>query len=201
MINNPKNNNKSQEDILDSLIFKMTKAIDKKDYEAFLNLKASFLSITSKDQNKETPLPQIKKFVEIGNIEYLRNSIKIDEYARRINHRWNNLSDSEKEKYLIKKNKTSDSKVAFNGEKFTKELEKKFQNLQKKANFISRDAYYELMQSGYKAEKISIKKNSFSVPVLCNQESLVLKSKEDFKKFILQHEKNFNWDIEKRMRS
>ena len=142
-----------EDNFLENLVYKMVKAIDKKNQESFFNLKSTF------------------------------------------------VSDKEKEKYISKKAKKSNSEIVFCGEKFAKDLEKKLCSLQKKANFVSRDAYYELMQSGYKAEKISIRKNSISVPVLCNQQALVLKSKEDFEKFVKQHENNFNWDIEKRMRA
>jgi hypothetical protein len=55
------------------------------------------------------------------------------------------------------------------------------------------------MSVGYKAEEITKKRKVFFVPVLTGQESLVLKSQEDFEKFVKQHEKNFNGDVEKRM--
>ena len=181
-----------EDNFLENLVGKMAKALNQKDHGTFFNLKSTFLSLTSKKENIETPPPQIVKLADIQDTGYLKNAIKIDEWARRINHRWGNLSDLEKKKYLVK--------GTFNGEKFAKDLDKKFQSLQKKADFVSRDAFYELMQSGYKAEKISIRKNSISIPVLCRQEALVLKSKEDFEKFIKQHEKNFKWDVEKRMR-
>ena len=191
----------NEDNFLENLVGKMAKALDKKDHGTFFSLKSIFSSLTLKNEDIKTPPPQIVRLADIQNSGYLKNAIKIDEYARRINHRWSNLSNAEKSKYISKKAKTSDSKIVFCGEKFAKDLEKKFYSLQKKADFVSRDAYYELMNAGYKAEKISIRKNSVSIHVLCSQEALVLKSKEDFERFVLQHENNFKWDIEQRMRA
>ena len=50
-----------EDNFLENLVYKMVKAIDKKNQESFFNLKSTFVSVVSNKEDKETlPLQNVK---------------------------------------------------------------------------------------------------------------------------------------------
>lgn len=188
-----------QEDkFFEDLVYKMAKTIDKKDQSAFLNLKSAFVSLAQKQEDASVKnFDELKeknqkaKFTSFGNIEYVKKAIWVDELARKVRDRWFRTSQDDNEKYP-KKNLEA---------KLINNLESKRLGLLKKEIFVSPEAYYEMMTVGYLPEKITKNKKGFLVPVFSAKEPLVLKTKEEFDRFVKQHEKNFLDDIGKRLNS
>lgn len=174
----------------EDLVCKMIKAANSRNKGAFWDIKAVFTSLVAKQEEKPQPaqFAQPAQFLSFGNIEYLRDAIKIDELARRVRDRWYKTCQDKKIKYP---QKNLESKLINN-------FENKRLSLEKKGIFVPQDAYYELMSVGYAPEKITKKKNGFLLPALTGND-LVIKSKEDFENFVKQHEKNFKSSVEKRL--
>ncbi len=207
-----------QEDkFLENLAFKMIKAVHKKNDAVFASLKSVFLNKVEKDNNKNL-LNDFNAYQDSSNIrlasyakeysdkqysnkeiEYLKNALKVDKCARAIENRWENIPNKEKVKFLSIKLDDAELGYKYSAKKFADTLESKRLDLQKNGIFVSREAYYELIKSGYKAENITKNKQGYILPVWGKKSKLVFNSESEFKEYIEKHERNFNSDIDRIM--
>lgn len=197
-----------QEKFLENLVDKMIKAIHNKNDSAFVSLKTVFTKNIEKEEIKKLlsefdnyfyPIKEVQDNKENFNLDFFKNAIKVDKCARAIETRWCKLSSTQKAKFANIKSKNIDIGYKYSAQKFANTFEDKRLNLQKNGISVSREAYYELIALGYKAENISRKDQSYTLPVLGKKTKLVFASENEFYEYLKKHENNFNSDISRVM--
>lgn len=206
-----------EDNFLENLVSKMIKSAHNKNDSAFASLKTVFVKNIEKEQNKNLLVEFDNYQNSLNNrlascnkdffglksdkkeFDYLRQALKIDKWARAVESRWSKLSHKEKAKFLSIKSDNAELGYKYSAQEFTNVLEGKRQELQKNGILVSREAFYELIRVGYKAENISKKDQSYILPVLGKKTKLVFNSGNDFKEYLKKHENNFNSDINRIM--